>query len=126
MSSRPGKSRSFRNELLAAAVNCTFVADENCTPGTPLCSAKSRSSVDFARALRPAIRGPRYARGNNVQKRDATLSGEDLDPCLGKDGVPSINSSCMRLANFLQPECFGRLHVGRFKSRRRLYSGVEV
>ena len=30
--------------------------------------------------------------------------------------VPSINSSCMRLANFLQPECFGRLHVGRFKS----------
>ena len=34
--------------------------------------------------------------------------------------VPSINSSCMRLANFLQPECFGRLHVGRFKSRRRL------
>ena len=40
--------------------------------------------------------------------------------------VPSINSSCMRLANFLQPECFGRLHVGRFKSRRRLYSGVEV
>ena len=32
----------------------------------------------------------------------------------------------MRLANFLQPECFGRLHVGRFKSRRRLYSGVEV
>ena len=41
-------------------------------------------------------------------------------------GVPSINSSCMRLANFLQPGCFGRLHVGRFKSRRRLYSGVEV
>ena len=41
-------------------------------------------------------------------------------------GVPSINSSCMRLANFLQPECFGRLHVGRFKSRRRLYLGVEV
>ena len=40
--------------------------------------------------------------------------------------VPSINSSCMRLANFLQPGCFGRLHVGRFKSRRRLYSGVEV
>ena len=40
--------------------------------------------------------------------------------------VPSINSSCMRLANFLQPECFGRLHVGRFKSWRRLYSGVEV
>ena len=40
--------------------------------------------------------------------------------------VPSINSSCTRLANFLQPECFGRLHVGRFKSRRRLYSGVEV
>ena len=39
------------------------------------------------------------------------------------DPVPSINSSCMRLANFLQPECFGRLHVGRFKSRRRLYSG---
>ena len=51
-----------------------------------LCSAKSRSSVDFARALWPAIRVPRYARGNNVQKRDATLSGEDLDPCLGKDG----------------------------------------
>ncbi len=76
----------LRNELLAAAVNCTFVADENCTPGTPLCSAKSRSSVDFARALRSAIRVPRYARGNNVQKRDATLSGEDLDPCLGKDG----------------------------------------
>ena len=48
----------LRNELLAAAVNCTFVADENCTPGTPLCSAKSRSSVDFAWALRPAIRGP--------------------------------------------------------------------
>ena len=41
-------------------------------------------------------------------------------------GIPSINSSCMRLANFLQPECFGRLHVGRFKSRRRLYSGIEV
>ena len=41
-------------------------------------------------------------------------------------GVPSINSSCMRLANFLQPECFGRLHVGRFEDRRRLYSGVEV
>ena len=40
--------------------------------------------------------------------------------------VPSINSSCMRLANFLQPGCFGRLHIGRFKSRRRLYSGVEV
>ena len=43
-----------------------------------------------------------------------------------KQAVPSINSSCMRLANFLQPECFGRLHVGRFKSWRRLYSGVEV
>ena len=43
-----------------------------------------------------------------------------------RTGVPSINLSCMRLANFLQPECFGRLHVGRFKSRRRLYSGVEV
>ena len=40
--------------------------------------------------------------------------------------VPSINSSCMRLAHLLQPGCFGRLHVGRFKSRRRLYSGVEV
>ena len=24
----------------------------------------------------------------------------------------------------LQPGCFGGLHVGRFKSRRRLYSGV--
>ena len=43
-----------------------------------------------------------------------------------EETVPSINSSCMRLANFLQPECFGRLHVGRFESRRRLYSGVEV
>ena len=40
--------------------------------------------------------------------------------------VPSINSSCMRLANFLQPGCFGRLHVGRFKSRRRLYSGQRI
>ena len=40
--------------------------------------------------------------------------------------VPSINSSCMRLAHLLQPECFDRLHVGRFKSRRRPYSGVEV
>ncbi len=40
--------------------------------------------------------------------------------------VPSIKSSCMRLANCLQPGCFGRLHVGRFESRRRLYSGVEV
>ena len=40
--------------------------------------------------------------------------------------VPSINSICMRLANCLQPGCFGRLHVGRFKSRRRLYSMAEV
>ena len=32
----------------------------------------------------------------------------------------------MRLANCLQPGRFGRLHVGRFESRRRLYSGVEV
>ena len=47
-------------------------------------------------------------------------------PAVHAAAVPSINSSCMRLANFLQPECFGRLHVGRFKSRRRLYSGVEV
>ena len=31
--------------------------------------------------------------------------------------VPSINLSCMRLANCLQPGCFGRLHVGRFESR---------
>ena len=46
--------------------------------------------------------------------------------CSPEPAVPSINSSCMRLANFLQPGCFGRLHVGRFKSRRRLYSGVEV
>ena len=46
--------------------------------------------------------------------------------CTRYAAVPSINSSCMRLANCLQPECFGRLHVGRFKSRRRLYSGVEV
>ena len=40
-----------------------------------LCSAKSRSSVDFARALRPAIRVPRYARGNNVQKRGCHTFG---------------------------------------------------
>ena len=46
--------------------------------------------------------------------------------CQPAGGVPSINSSCMRLAHFLQPECFSRLHVGRFKSRRRLYSEVEV
>ena len=49
------------------------------------------------------------------------VQGMGMEPA-----VPSINSSCMRLANFLQPGCFGRLHVGRFKSRRRLYSGVEV
>ena len=49
------------------------------------------------------------------------LGHEDAAPA-----VPSINSSCMRLANFLQPECFGRLHVGCFESRRRLYSWVEV
>ena len=38
--------------------------------------------------------------------------------------VPSINSSCVRLASCLQPGCLGRLHVGRFEDRRRLYSGV--
>ena len=27
----------LRNELLAATVNCTFVADDNCTLGTPSC-----------------------------------------------------------------------------------------
>ena len=53
-----------------------------------------------------------------------SLAQRQLDNTVA--GVPSINSSCMRLANFLQPECFGRLHVGRFKSRRRLYSGIEV
>ena len=36
--------------------------------------------------------------------------------------VPSINSSCVRLASCLQPGCLGRLHVGRFEDRRRLYS----
>ena len=40
--------------------------------------------------------------------------------------VPSINLSCMRLSNCLQPGRSGHLHVGRFESRRRLYSGVEV
>ena len=40
------------------------------------------------------------------------------------DPVPSINSSCVRLASCLQPGCLGRLHVGRFEDRRRLYSGV--
>ena len=58
------------------------------------------------------------------RRRPATTTMHALPPREG--AVPSINSSCMRLANFLQPECFGRLHVGRFKSRRRLYSGVEV
>ena len=38
--------------------------------------------------------------------------------------VPSINSSCVRLARCLQPGCLGRLHVGRFEDRHRLYSGV--
>ena len=38
--------------------------------------------------------------------------------------VPSINLSCVRLASCLQPGCLGRLHVGRFEDRRRLYSGV--
>ena len=38
--------------------------------------------------------------------------------------VPSINSSCVRLASCLQPGCLGRLHVGRFEDRRRIYSGV--
>ena len=38
--------------------------------------------------------------------------------------VPSTNSSCVRLASCLQPGCLGRLHVGRFEDRRRLYSGV--
>ena len=38
--------------------------------------------------------------------------------------VPSINSSCVRLASCLRPGCLGRLHVGRFEDRRRLYSGV--
>ena len=32
----------------------------------------------------------------------------------------------MRLANCLQSACLGRLHVGRFEGRRRLYSGVDV
>ena len=60
-----------------------------------------------------------------VHGRDPAAAG--AGPARGRSPpVPSINSSCMRLANFLQPECFGRLHVGRFKSRRRLYSGVEV
>ena len=51
------------------------------------------------------------------------IARQFVTPVLIRNGtatvVPSINSSCMRLANFLQPECFGRLHVGRFKSRRR-------
>ena len=35
--------------------------------------------------------------------------------------VPSINSSCMRLAHLLQPGCFGRLHVGRFNPNRKIF-----
>ena len=31
----------LRNELLAAAVNCTFVADENCTPHPVVLRKKS-------------------------------------------------------------------------------------
>ena len=38
--------------------------------------------------------------------------------------VPSINSSCMRLANFLQPGCFGRLHIGRFNPNRKKKRGM--
>ena len=61
-----------------------------------------------------------------LKKADACTKPGELGTLLRREGVPSINSSCMRLAHLLQPECFGRFHVGRFKNRRRLYSGVEV
>ena len=41
--------------------------------------------------------------------------------------VPSINSSCVRLASFLQPGCLGRLHVGRFEEpASALLRGIGV
>ena len=65
-------------------------------------------------------------RGVRAGNREAAMLRYLAEHTKTEPAVPSINSSCMRLANFLQPGCFGRLHVGRFKSRRRLYSGVEV
>ena len=80
--------------------------------------------------------GRRGQRDRCCRSRCATASSACLgrrghypaSPCASKSwcdrAVPSINSSCVRLASCLRPGCLGRLHVGRFEDRRRLYSGV--
>ena len=45
---------------------------------------------------------------------------------LGKNSCPFHKLELYEIGELPQPGCFGRLHVGRFKSRRWLYSGVEV
>ena len=64
-------------------------------------------------------------RGVRAGNREAACSGTSR---AYEDGArcPFHKLELYEMANFLQPGCFGRLHVGRFKSRRRLYSGVEV
>ena len=83
------------------------------TPGGPV--ARHPQPRGRKSALRRCFRHQVLLRGCGQWYR----CGRDRVLCQNS-AVPSINSSCMRLANFLQPECFGRLHVGRFKSRRRL------
>ena len=84
--------------------------------------------------MKVIITMPAYRAARTMEKTLREIPRDCFDDVLVVDdaspddtvAVPSINSSCMRLAHLLQPGCFGRLHVGRFKSRRRLYSGVEV
>ena len=95
-----GNADLFQNieiPVLVATVNCTFVADENCTLGTrPVqkhkrtqdwCAGPFRSSSTHGEPqiwgvseAMSAIRVPRTRRENTVQQRDATLPGGDLDP----------------------------------------------
>ena len=76
-------------------------------------------------------RRPRPQRALDTTERERVLSALHCERFVDKAPAQVWATfhkldHCMRLANFLQPGCFGRLHVGRFKSRRRLYSGVEV
>ena len=96
----------------------------------PAAAARSVSTTITATAASLALKhgatGSRQCAAAILRIPTCEMPTETELSASGERPVPSINLSCMRLANCLQPGRFGRLHVGRFESRRRLYSGVEV
>ena len=68
--------------------------------------------------VREPYGGPYEKRAVNTRVNSVRNDDPDILAC------PFHKLERVRLASCLQPGCLGRLHVGRFEDRRRLYSGV--